>query len=266
MTSPLLIEQEGAVVTLTLNRAEVMNTITDADMVNAVVDAMAAINADLSVRCVILTGAGRAFSSGGNLKHMAEKSGIFGGDAIAVQNAYKTGIQRLAKAVWGCEVPMIAAVNGAAFGAGCDLTMMCDIRIASEKAIFAENFVRVGIIPGDGGAWLLPRQIGLSRAAEMTFTAEPIRAAQALEWGLVSKVTAPDALMDEANALAHRIAKNPPRQLRMSKKLMREGLNLTLDQVLDLSAAYQGAAHQTRDHMEAVESLIEKRDAEFDGT
>ena len=266
MTSPILQDRDGAVITLTLNRADVMNTITDADMVEAVVETMRAINADLSVRCVILTGAGEAFSSGGNLKHMAEKSGIFGGDAMTVQKGYENGIQRLARAVWGCEVPMIAAVNGAAFGAGCDLTMMCDIRIASERAIFAENFVRVGIIPGDGGAWLLPRQIGLSRAAEMTFTAEPVRAAQALEWGLVSQVVPPDDLLPQARSLAQRIAKNPPRQLRMAKKLMRDGLDLSLDQILTLSAAYQGAAHQTRDHTEAVESLIEKREAHFDGS
>jgi enoyl-CoA hydratase/carnithine racemase len=266
MTQPILISQDGGVVTLTLNRPEVMNTITDADMVTAIVDAMTAIDADQSVRCAIITGAGKAFSSGGNLRHMAEKSGIFGGDAIAVKDAYKRGIQRLARAVWQCEVPLIAAVNGAAYGAGCDLTMMCDIRIASEKAIFAENFVRVGIVPGDGGAWLLPRQIGLGRAAEMTFTAEPVRAEQALAWGLVSQVVAPDDLMETARDLAARISKNPPRQLRMSKKLMRDGLNMSLDTVLELSAAYQGAAHQTRDHIEAVSSLLERREPDFDGT
>ncbi len=140
------------------------------------------------------------------------------------KDGYKRGIQRVAKVMWECEVPLIAAVNGPAYGAGCDTTCLCDIRFASTHATFAENFVRVGLIPGDGGAWLLPRQIGLSRAAEMTFTAEPVDAVTALEWGLVSKVVEPDELLPEAQALAARIAQNPPRQLRMAKRLLREGL------------------------------------------
>ena len=123
----------------------------------------------------------------------------------------------------------------------------------------------MGLISGDGGAWLLPRQIGLSRAAEMTFTAEPVDAATALAWGLVSKVVEPDELLPEARALAARIARNPPRQLRMAKRLLREGLNTRLDTILELAAAYQGAAHQTADHEEAVDSLLEKRPAVFTG-
>ncbi|MEX1236217.1 MAG: crotonase/enoyl-CoA hydratase family protein [Roseovarius sp.] len=265
MTDKLLFDQRDHVVTLTFNMPDTRNALTDRDLCEAIVDAMHRINADQSVRCAIVTGAGKAFSSGGNLKHMQDKVSIFGGDAIAAKDGYRTGIQRVAKAMWECEVPLIAAVNGPAYGAGCDTTCLCDIRIASTNATFAENFVRVGLISGDGGAWLLPRQIGLSRAAEMTFTAEPIDAATALDWGLVSHVVAPEQLMEEAQALAARIAKNPPRQLRMAKRLLREGLNTRLDTVLELAAAYQGACHQTEDHMEAVASLLEKRDAEFTG-
>jgi len=181
------------------------------------------------------------------------------------KTATSCGIQRLAKAMWECEVPLIAAVNGPAYGAGCDTTCLCDIRIASTRATFAENFVRVGLISGDGGAWLLPRQIGLSRAAEMTFTAEPVSAQTALEWGLVSKVVEPKALLHEARDLAGRIALNPPRQLRMAKRLLREGQNTRLDSLLELAAAYQGACHQTDDHTEAVNSLLERRPANFTG-
>lgn len=180
MSKPLLIERDGHITTLTINRPEVRNTITDADMVDAFVQAMTAIENDPATRVAILTGAGKAFSGGGNLKHMRDGAGIFGGDAAQVAEGYRQGIQRLARAVWNCEVPLIAAVNGPAYGAGCDLACMCDIRIASNSAIFAENFVNVGIIPGDGGAWFLPRQVGLSRAAEMTFTADPINAETAL--------------------------------------------------------------------------------------
>lgn len=266
MTDKLLIEQDGPVVTLTLNMPEARNPITDRDLCDAMVSTLIRIGGDQSVRVAIVTGAGTAFSSGGNLKHMRDKEGIFGGDAIAVKDGYRSGIQRLVRAMWECEVPLIAAVNGPAYGAGCDMTCLCDIRIASTKAVFAESFVNVGIISGDGGAWLLPRQVGLSRAAEMTFTADPVDAATALAWGLVSRVVEPDALMDEARALAARIARNPPRHLRMAKRLLREGLDTRLSSLLELSAAYQGACHQTDDHAEAVNALLEKRGATFTGT
>ena len=160
---------------------------------------------------------------------------------------------------------MSAAVNGPAYGAGCDLTLFGAIRIASETAVFAENFVNVGIISGDGGAWILPRQVGLSRAAEMAFTSDPIDAQTALDWGLVSRVTPPEGLLAAAMDLARRIARNPPRQLRLTKRLMREGTVASLDQVLELSAAYQGAVHQTEDHAEAVAALLERRDGTFTG-
>jgi enoyl-CoA hydratase/carnithine racemase len=265
MTDKLLVEKHGHIAVLTLNMPDLRNPITDQDVVEALVVACEDVSQDMSIRCVILTGAGKGFSSGGNLKHMQKKSGIFGGDALAVKDGYRNGIQRVPKALWNLEVPVIAAVNGPAYGAGCDLAMMADIRIASTKATFAENFVRVGIIPGDGGSWLLPRQIGLSRAAEMTFTAEPVKADKALEWGLVSQVVQPEDLMTAALELAGRIAKNPPKQLRLSKRLMREALHMKLEPLLEMAAAYQGACHQTNDHEEAVNSLIEKRDAVFNG-
>ena len=265
MTDKLLYDQDGHVVTITFNMPDTRNALTDQDLCADIVAAMHRVNADPSVRCAIVTGAGKAFSSGGNLKHMKEKSSIFGGDAIAAKDGYRNGIQRVARAMWDCEVPLIAAVNGPAYGAGCDTTCLCDIRIASTNATFAENFARVGLISGDGGAWLLPRQIGLSRAAEMTFTGDPVDAETALAWGLVSKVVGPDDLMAEARALAQRIALNPPRHLRMAKRLLREGLNTRLDSLLELAAAYQGACHQTEDHMEAVEALLEKRQPVFTG-
>lgn len=265
MTDKLLIEREGAVAILTLNMPATRNALTDLDLCDALAAAAEALSADLSVRCAILTGAGPAFSSGGNLKHMAARSGQFAGDAAAVRDGYRRGIQRMARAMWACEVPMIAAVNGPAYGAGCDLTLLCDMRIASTEAVFAENFVQVGIIPGDGGSWLLPRQVGLARAAEMTFTADPVDAGTALAWGMVSRVVEPDALMDAARALAARVARNPPRQLRMAKKLLREGLDQRLDPLLEMAAALQGACHQTEDHAEAVAALLERRPPVFTG-
>ncbi|NLX15758.1 MAG: enoyl-CoA hydratase, partial [Ramlibacter sp.] len=194
MNDALLYEQDGAIVTLTMNRPDMRNPISEPDMIEAFEAAVLRINRDASVRVVILTGAGSAFSSGGNVKHMRDREGMFGGSPAQIRNGYRHGIQRIPRALWELEVPAIAAVNGPAIGAGCDLTCMCDIRIASTKAQFAESFAKIGIIPGDGGAWLLPRVVGMSRASEMAFTGEPIDAQTALAWGLVSRVVEPEQL------------------------------------------------------------------------
>jgi len=265
VSEKLLFELEGHVATLTLNQPELRNPITDIDFVGAFVERCDEIQANIDIRCVIVTGAGRGFSSGGNLKHMRDRLGTFSGGAAEIAENYRKGIQRIPKAMAVLDVPVIAAVNGPAYGAGCDLALMCDIRLASETAVFAENFVKVGIIPGDGGAWFLPRAIGASRAAELTFTGDPVDAATALRWGLVSSVVPGDELMPAARQLAGRIAVNPPRQLRMAKRLLRMSMHARLLDVLELSAVFQGACHQTEDHREAVAALFEKRSTTFTG-
>ena len=186
-------------------------------------DAARRINEDRDVRCAILTGAGSAFSAGGNLKAMRERSGGFSGGGVHIRERYRNGIHRIIRALWGIEVPLLAAVNGPAIGLGNDVACLADIRIAADNAIFGATFLRVGLVPGDGGAWILPRVIGQSRAAELFFTADTIDAQTALAWGLVSKLVPADKLMDEARALAARICRQPPDVLRMTKKLMREG-------------------------------------------
>ena len=260
MSSFLLYEQSGPVVTLTMNSPENRNVLTGNDAPQAFVDACARIAADESVRAVILTGAGPAFSAGGNLKHMQEMFDMSPGELRAW---YRNGVQRIATSVYSLEVPLIAAVNGPAIGAGCDLTCMCDIRIASEDAKFAESFVKVGLIPGDGGAWLLPRVVGMSKAAEMSFTGDTLSAAEALACGLVSRVVPADRLMDEARALAGRIAANPGGALRMAKRLLREGQHQSLESVLELSAGLQSIAHKTPYHVEAINAFVEKRKPDF---
>jgi enoyl-CoA hydratase/carnithine racemase len=265
MSDPVLYEMNDHVVTLTLNRHETRNAISEDEMVDAIVESCDRINADLGVRVAIITGAGSAFSSGGNVKDMRDKKGMFDGTASEIRDGYRNGIQRIPRAIQALEVPIIAAVNGVAIGAGCDLTMMCDMRIASEKALFAESFVKVGLIPGDGGAWFLPRVIGVSRANEMAFTGEPVNAETALNWGMVSRVVAADELMDAANELAAKIAANPPAALRMTKKLLKEGEHSRLDSLLEMSASLQALAHQTKDHAEAVNAIIEKRPPKFIG-
>ena len=262
MTPFLSYEQNGPIVTLTMNAPETRNALTGNNAPQEFVDACARITEDLSVRVVVLTGAGTVFSSGGNLKHMQE---LFEASPAALRQWYRQGIQRLATAVYNLEVPIIAAVNGAAIGAGCDLTCMCDIRIASETASFAESFVRVGLIPGDGGAWLLPRVVGMSKASEMSFTGEAVGAADALACGLVSRVVPGDRLMAEAMALAHKIAANPGTGLRLTKRLLREGQHTRLESLLEMSAGFQAIAHKTAHHVEAINAFVEKRKPDFSG-
>lgn len=268
MTTPedvVLASREGHVMTWTINLPETRNPISGDDVVDRLVRLVEEANADYETRVVILTGAGSAFSAGGNVKDMAERAGMFGGAPHELREGYRRGIQRIPRALYHCEVPVIAAVNGAAVGAGCDLAMMCDMRIASTTAFFAESFVKLGIIPGDGGAWLLPRAIGAARAAEMAFTGDRVDAATALEWGMVSRIVAPDELMAAARVLADRVAVNPPHALRMTKKLLREGQRQDLESLLELSASMQALAHHTADHAEALSAFIERRPGVFTG-
>lgn len=265
MTSPLLIEQQGTVLTITLNQPERRNPISDQTMVDALIAAIEKADADIGVRAVILTGAGTVFSSGGDLKQMKAGAGLRAALPAQTRRNYKTGIQKLPMAFQALEVPVIAAINGPAIGAGLDLATMCDIRIASETARFAESFVRLGIVPGDGGAWLLPRIVGFSRATELALTGEMIDAATALAYGLVSHVVPGEQLMAKAREIAGRIAENPPHAVRMTKRLLREGQTSTLANILEMSAAMQSLAHATQDNEEAINAFIEKRTPVFQG-
>lgn len=251
--NPLKIEGSGPVQIWTINLPHVGNAITDTDFIAAFEAAVDAVNLDTEVCAVILTGEGKIFSAGGNVKEMADHQGMFGLDAIDQRYAYVDGIQRLPRALARLEVPVIAAVNGAAIGAGCDLATMCDIRIASERASFAESFVQIGLVPGDGGTWFLQRAIGYERAAEMTFTGDRIDAATALAWGLVSRVVPHDELLTAATELADRIAKNPPHALRMAKRLLQESRTGLLESTLGMAAAMQPLAHRDAEHMRRIE-------------
>jgi enoyl-CoA hydratase/carnithine racemase len=262
---PLLVTQDGPVVTLTINRPEQRNPLGEPGDGDRFADAAARINADRGVRCVILTGAGSAFSAGGNLKAMRDRGGPFAGPGVHIRDGYRHNIHRMVRALWTLEVPMIAAVNGPAIGLGNDVACLADTRIAAEGAIFGATFLRVGLVPGDGGAWLLPRVLGMARAAELLYTADTVDAQTALAWGLVSRVVPGDRLLDEARALAARICRQPPDVLRMTKRLLREGMTQTFDAVMELSAAMQALAHHTEDHQEAVASFFEKREPRFQG-
>ncbi len=245
-----------------MDHPESRNALTGNSAVQEFVDICADIARDPSVRAVILSGEGPVFSSGGNVKDM-QRYEVNKPAPDAIREEYRQGIQRLPKALYNLDVPVIAAVNGPAIGAGLDLACMCDIRIASESATFAESFVRVGIVPGDGGAWLLPRVVGISKASEMAFTGEALTAAEALGCGLVSRVVPRESLMEEARTLAKKIAANPSGVLRMTKRLLREGQSCSLESLLEISASFQAIAHLSPDHHEAVRAFIEKRPAKF---
>lgn len=263
--SELLIEQQGHILLVTLNRPDIHNAISHQEMVDELVEVCERANRDKSVRVMVLTGAGKSFCAGGNVKDMRDKSDMFGGDEEAVRKGYQNGIQRIPLALWSVEVPVIAAVNGAGVGAGCDFAMMCDIRIGSTRARFAESFVKLGIIPGDGGAWFLPRVIGSARAAQMTLTGEMIGASQALEWGMVSEIVEPEVLVSRALEVAQSIAANPPLAVKQAKQLLRQSSEIDLPEMLQECARVQAKLHQTKDHIEAVNAFLDKRPANYSG-
>ncbi len=261
----LKVERDGPITTLTIDRADTMNPLGapgDGDEFRAACDA---INRDMEVRCVILTGAGRAFSAGGDIKAMQSKTGTFGGSPPAISDGYRDNIHLILRALHGLRVPVVAAVNGPAIGLGCDVACLADIRIASDKAKFGVTFLKLGIVPGDGGTWILPRVIGMSRAAELFYTGDVIDAATAEDWGLVSRVVAHDDLLAEAQALAAKIASMPPHSLRQSKMLLRQGQQVNYDTALEMAANTQAMMHHTDDHAEGVAALIEKRAPDFKG-
>jgi len=264
MSESVKYEQDDGVVTLTLNEPATRNAISPA-IVEQLVAHCARINQDMSVRCVIVTGAGEGFSSGGNVKEMRDRTGLFGGTPAEIRRGYLHGIQQIPLAMYDLEVPSIAAVNGFAVGAGCDLSLMCDIRIAADNAEFAESFMRVGLVSGDGGAWFLPRVVGLSRAYEMTFTGNFIKADKALEWGLVSRVVPKEKLLPEAQKIATQIAAYPAQSIRMCKKLVRDSGAIGLPTHLEMAASMQALIQHTADQHEAVTAFLEKRKPVFKG-
>lgn len=254
----VLYKVESHVAVVMLNRPESMNAI-DPETAAELREIWRRIAADGDVRCVILTAAGeRAFCTGSDLKKtMPPKEGVAELSFGAKTTPHLLANMELVK------VPIICALNGYAVGGGLELALACDIRIASENASFAESFVKVGIVPGDGGAWLLPRAVGASRAAEMAFTGDTLNAQQALAIGLVSQVVPAAELLNAARELASRIVRNSGPALRMTKRLLREAQTARLDTVLEMSATMQAIAHKTPQNREAVQAFIEKRAPKF---
>lgn len=261
----IIFKVDGRIAIITLNRPEIRNAMTSERMIDELEAACSIVNEDRNITVLILTASDPAFSAGGNIKDMATKSGMFAGRPTELMVNYRKFVQRIPLFFQKIEVPVIAAVNGPAIGAGFDMTMMCDIRIASEKAKFGETFLNVGLIPGDGGAWFLPKVVGMAKACELTFTGDVIGAQEALDINLVSYVVPHDELMKKALELAEKISKNPPEALRMAKRLLYMGQRLTLPDLLEQSASLQALCHHTDDHIEALNAMSEKREPNFTG-
>jgi enoyl-CoA hydratase/carnithine racemase len=264
MSDVLIVERHGAVMLLRLNRPEARNA-TSPELNSALIAACDQAEADLTVGCIVLTGEGSAFSAGGNIKNMHERKGLFGHPTVKTPEAFRRDIQAVPRRFLSLDVPVIAAINGHAIGAGLDFALMCDVRIASEAASFAESFIRVGLIPGDGGAWLLPRAVGMAAAMEMALTAEPVDASRALELRLVSRVVRHDELLPQALALGEKIARHSPQAIRMTKRLFRASEGTTFNHALEQAAFMQSVLKTGADHHEAVTALLEKRAPTFTG-
>ena len=195
----LKVEGQGGIAILQMNKPESMNAIGTHEDCEDICSTLQALQDDRSVSCLILTGSGKAFSAGGNLKSMQQRQGIGVLDQPDSTRAnYRRGVQRVARALLDVEIPAIAAVNGHAVGLGADLACLCDIRIAAKSALFACSFIKVGIVPGDGGAWALQQVLGYAKAAELFFTGDRFDADTAKEIGLVSQVVDDDQLMTAA--------------------------------------------------------------------
>ena len=253
---------EGRVAVLTFKRDDVRNALTSTDLVNDIPNAIEWVNANPEVSVLIMTGEGSAFSAGGNIKTMGERSKA---PPFVLQQNYKRGIQRIPLALEAAEIPVIAAVNGPAIGAGFDMANMCDIRIGSTSAQFGVTFINLGIVPGDGGAWFLQRLLGYQRAADLVFSGRIVKAEEAQQIGILLEVTTPEELMPRAMEIAGRIAAKPPLAVRYNKRLMKLAQRQNLEEHLEVCSAFQAICHKTEDHAEALAAFFEKRSGKFMG-
>lgn len=250
----LLYERQGHIATITLNRPEQRNAFTRT-MLDMWAEALHEAKRDDQVRVVVVTGAGKAFCAGGDLTAIMEWQND---DPIGRKNHLWEGVYQVPFALEELDKPVIAAVNGAAVGAGCDMALMCDMRIASDQAMFAETYLLVGLVPGDGGAFYLPRLVGVAKACELLFTGERIDAQEAWRIGLVNRVVPHEELMARTYEMAEKIAKLPPRTVQLTKRLIYQGLEGNLKTALDLASSFMAHVLPSPEAREAVRSTFER--------
>lgn len=258
----LLIENDGAVRTLRLNRPDSLNAL-DNELLAALARAVADAEKDKTVRCMVLTGAGRGFSSGQDLATVAARYTT--NEPIELGSHLREHYNPMITRLRTIEKPVIASVNGVAAGAGCSLALACDIRIAAESASFIEAFINVGLAPDSGSTFMLPRLIGVARALEMTFTGRKVTAAEALQIGLVNQVVPDDQLAAATKKLADKLASLPTKAIGLTKRAINASWRADLETQLDYEAMLQTTAGQTHDHREGVTAFLEKRPPKFTG-
>jgi 2-(1,2-epoxy-1,2-dihydrophenyl)acetyl-CoA isomerase len=255
--SELSLKREGPLLWLNLNRPKSSNAFTEL-MIKELCQCLRESDEDVSIHVVILSGEGKHFCAGGDIKAMEERSGMFAGEPNELRERYQKGIQQIPLTIEAMSTPLIAMVNGAAIGAGCDLSVMCDLRLASENAKFGETFCKLALVPGDGGTYFLPRVIGYAKAMEMFLTGKVYSAKEALAMGLVHSLYPHDKLREETQKVANQIASHSPITLKMTKKALKMNFIKGLQESLDLLAAYQGITQRTDEHFDAVKKLTKK--------
>jgi len=256
----ITVEKKNRIALLTLNDPETRNAITDKVMMQEILSACADIEADAEISVLVLTGAGKGFSSGGNVKSMRYREGMFAGSIETIEENYRSGIHKVVKTLYEMNLPVIAAINGAAIGAGLDFTLLCDLRIASSCAVFGSTFINLGIIPGDGGSWLLRNAIGEQKAAELVFTGRIFDAEEALQLGMLLEVTEPEQLMSRAMQIATELAQKSPLALRETKRLLRAARHAELPAFLEMCAKTQSRLHHSDEHHEAIRQFFIKQE------
>ena len=261
MSEPhVLYETKGHIATITLNRPEVRNAFS-IEMITLWTQFLAEARADDDVRVIILTGKGEAFCSGGDIRDIAGE--VY--QSWDMKNFLWEGVHRIALTLEDLDKPIIAAVNGAAVGAGMDMAIMCDLRVCSDRARFAEAYITLGLVAGDGGAYFLPRIVGISKALELLLTGDMLSAEEALDLGIVNRVVPHEKLMEEALAMATKIAGKAPLATRMMKRAVYQAQTSTLRSHLDYISSQMSLLSQTEDHMEAAKAFMEKRKPNFVG-
>lgn len=260
----LKVEKKSQQLWLTLNNPEQSNAITT-EMIDSLCGVLKYADFDRDVRVIILTGEGKNFCSGGDIKAMSEKTGMFQGESNELRLRYVYGIQQIPKTLEEVSTPVIAMVNGAAIGAGCDLAMMCDLRVGSVSTKFGETFTKIGLVPGDGGTFFLQRIVGFAKAMEMTLTGDIYEGQKAKDFGLLNILTEDRALKADTEQFAEKIAANAPVAQAMAKKALKVSYLHDLQTSLDLLAGFQGIAQRTQDHFEALAAAKAKRAPKFQG-
>jgi enoyl-CoA hydratase/carnithine racemase len=257
----LLYAVSDGVATLTLNRPEKLNAFDDV-LLTQCLEALQNAKADDAVRAVIITGAGKGFCSGADVGGMNPEVEV---TPLSVKTRIQNGLQRLPLALADFDKPVIAAVNGVAAGAGMDLALMCDLRFAGASARFIESYVKLGLIPGMGGAYFLPRVVGTAKALELLWSAEPTSAEDAHKIGLVNRVYADDELQQRTHEFAVKLAKSPPLSIRLIKRAVYQGQHSDLKTGLELIAAYLPIVRTSRDQAEAIAAFRDKREGHYEG-